>query len=177
MNAAAFGYVGAMGGRMRGARCATSALALLLGAAALAGCGTGRPSSTSAWQSASDRVIGSAISGLGTARIAVKQEQENRVPHSYAVVAATDAIETTGKEIAGYQVAQPPDNLHSANAAVGDALDEANSLLVDVRVTLASPGLTTQSADRLVHRIDALRKKLDELDKAVMKSPESVGSR
>jgi len=152
-------------------------LALLAGAALISGCGTGRPSSTSAWQSASDRVLGTAISGLGTARIAVEQERRNGVFHTYAVVTATDAIETTGKEISSYQVAQPPDALHSANAAVGDALDEATSLLVEVRVTLASPGLTAESASRLVKRIDALRDQLDKLDKAVEKSPQSVGSR
>jgi hypothetical protein len=157
--------------------CAKALLVLVVCTGALTGCGTGRPSSTSGWQSASDRVLGTAISGLGTARIVVKQEQGNKVPHSYAVVAATDAIETTGKEISSYQIAQPPDNLHSANAAVGDALDEASSLLVDVRIALASPGLTAASAQKLLQRIDALRDKLDKLDKAVEKSPESVGTR
>jgi hypothetical protein len=86
-------------------------------------------------------------------------------------------IETTSKEISSYQVAQPPDALHRANAAVGAALDEATSLLVEVRVTLASPGLTAESASRLLKRIDALRDRLDKLDKAVEKSPQSVGSR
>lgn len=105
------------------------------------------------------------------------QERQDRVFHTYAVVAATDAIETTGKEISSYQVAQPPDALHRANAAVGAALDEATSLLVEVRVTLASPGLTADSASRLVKRIDALRDRLDKLDKAVETSPQSVGSR
>jgi hypothetical protein len=179
MKAPTKGYDGRMRVRNLRTTCARVILGalLLLGGSALTGCTTGQPQSTSAWQSSSDRVLGTAISGLGTARIVVKQEQADRTPHSYAVVAATDAIETTGKEISSYQVAQPPDGLHSANATVGDALDEASSLLVDVRVAVASPGLTTETADRLVKRIDALRDKLDELDKAVEKSPESVGSR
>lgn len=166
-----------MGGRNHGSTCAKVVLALLVGVSGLSGCTTGRPSSTSAWQSASDRTIGSAIAGLGTARIVVKQEHDNKMPHTYAVVAATDAIETTSKEISSYQVSQPPDGLHRANAAVGDALDKATSLLVEVRVTLASPGLTTESAQQLLERIDKLRDELDKLDKAVEKSPESVGSR
>jgi hypothetical protein len=166
-----------MGGRSRGSTYAGPLVALLAGVVLLSGCTTGRPSSTSAWQSASDRVLGTAISGLGTARIAVEQERQDRVFHTYAVVAATDAIETTSKEISSYQVAQPPDALHRANAAVGAALDEATSLLVEVRVTLASPGLTAESASRLLKRIDALRDRLDKLDKAVEKSPQSVGSR
>lgn len=173
MTADPSGYRAAMAGRLRWSTRTSAALVLL---SLLTGCGTGHPSSTSSWQSASDRVLGSAISGLGTARIVVKQEEGNRVPHTYAVVAATDAIETTSKEISSYQVAQPPDALHRANATVGDALDQANSLLVEVRITLASPGLTTDSAQRLVQRIDELRDKLDKLDKAVEKSPQSVGS-
>ena len=176
MNASRKGYRAAMGGRTRWSTCAGAALALVAGPALLSGCGIGHPSSVSSWQSASDRVLGSAISGLGTARLAVQQEADNRMPHSYAVVTATDAIDTTGKEISGYQVAQPPDSLHAANAAVGDALDQASSLLVDVRIALASPGLTADSAHRLVQRIDALRDKLDKLDKAVEKSPAAVGA-
>lgn len=169
------GYDARMGGRNRGSTSAKALLAVV-GVAVLSGCTTGQPSSTSAWQSASDRTIGSAIAGLGTARIVVKQEQDSKMPHTYAVVAATDAIETTSKEISSYQVSQPPDGLHRANSAVGDALDEATSLLVEVRVTLASPGLTTESAQGLLDRIDKLRDELDKLDKAVEKSPESVGS-
>jgi len=161
-----------MGGRSRTSTCA----AALLLASLLAGCGTGRPASTSGWQSATDRVIGTALSGLGTARIVVVQEQHNRVFHSYAVVAATDAIETTGKEISSYQVAQPPDQLHQANKVVGDALDKATSLLVDIRIALASPGLTAQSAGHLLDRIDALRHELNKLDDAVMKDPGSVAA-
>jgi hypothetical protein len=152
-------------------------LLVVLAGGLLSGCMTGRPSSTSAWQSASDRALGEAISGLGTARVVVEQEQRNRVPHTYAVVTVTDAIETSGREISSFQVQQPPDALHRANAAVGDALDEASSLLVEVRVTLASPGLPKASARRLLDEIDSLRDQLDQLDSAVMDSPESVGAR
>ena len=176
MNVPRTGTACGMGGQSRVSTYAGPLLALLAVAALLNGCGTGRPSSISGWQSASDRVLGTAISGLGTARIVVEQEQRDGAFHTYAVVAATDAIETTGKEISSYEVAQPPDELHNANATVGDALDEASSLLVDVRVALASPGLTAESASRLLKRIDALRDKLDKLDKAVEKSPQSVGS-
>jgi hypothetical protein len=121
-------------------------------------------------------VLGTALSGLGTARIVVEQERKDGLFHSYAVVAATDAIETTGREISSYQVAQPPDALHEASKVVGDALDEATSLLVDIRVALASPGLTAQSAKHLLDRIDALRGELDKLDDAVKKAPESVAT-
>lgn len=138
------------------------------------GCGTGRPASTSAWQSSSDRALGQAISGLGTARVAVRVEVRNRAPHTYTVVTVTDAIESTGKEVSTYQVDQPPDGLHQANKVVGQALDDAVSLLVDVRVALASPGLDDARASELIDRIDAQRKKLDDLDKAVMSSPDSV---
>lgn len=160
-----------------GARVVLALLLVVLAGALLSGCMTGRPSSTSAWQSASDRALGEAISGLGTARVVVEQEQRNRVPHTYAVVTVTDAIETSGREISSYQLQQPPDALHRANAAVGDALDEASSLLVEVRVMLASPGLTTVSAPRLLAEIDKVRDELDQLDSAVMDSPESVGAK
>ena len=160
-----------------GARVVLALVLVVLAGALLSGCMTGRPSSTSAWQSASDRALGEAISGLGTARVVVEQEQRNRVPHTYAVVTVTDAIETSGREISSYQLQQPPDALHRANAAVGDALDEASSLLVKIRVMLASPGLTTVSARRLLAEIDKLRDELDQLDSAMMDSPESVGAK
>jgi hypothetical protein len=180
MNAIGRGYRARMFGRSGSSRRASAMLAGLVAALAstgLVGCTTGSPTSTSGWQSATDRVLGEAISGLGTARIAVQQEQRDRLPHSYAVVTATDAIETSGKEISGYEVAQPPDDLHEANAVVGDALDRATSLMVEVRVTLASPGLTAASARRLVTRIDDLRDELDQLSSDVQESPESVGAR
>ena len=153
---------------------ALGAVALL--AALTAGCTTGQPASHSAWQSSSHRALGQAISGLGTARVALQVESADRAPHTYTVVTATDAIESTDKEVSGYQVAQPPDDLHHANKVVGQALDDAVSLLVDVRVALASPGIDAAGARALIDRIDAERKKLDDLDKAVQSSPESVQS-
>jgi hypothetical protein len=157
-----------------GARVLFLSLVLALVGSLLGGCTTGHPSSTSAWQSASDRALGEVISGLGTARVVVQQEQRNRLPHTYAVETVTDTIETSGREVSSYQLQQPPDELHGANAAVGDALDEASSLLVEIRVKLASPGLTSASAQRLVDEIDTLRDELDQLDTAVMDAPESV---
>ena len=143
----------------------------------LSGCGTGRPASVSSWQSASERALGEATSGLGTARLALRTEVEDRAPHTYTVVTVTDAIETSSREASSYQVAQPPDRLHRANQVVGQALDEAVSLLVDVRVALASPGVDAAAARQLIERIDRLRKQLDDLDSAVRTSPESVGAR
>lgn len=166
------GYIRAVDG-VRKVSLAASGVALA--AATLAGCGTGAPASTSAWQGSADRALGQALSGLGTARLAIKVESENREPHTAAVVTATDAIDTTGKEVSGFQVEQPPDPLHQANKVVGDALDEAVSLLVDVRIALASPGLDRTSARALMSRIDALRKKIDDLDAKVKSSPGSVG--
>ncbi|HEX2896192.1 MAG TPA: hypothetical protein VHO29_19470 [Marmoricola sp.] len=151
------------------------AFCILLTAVTLAGCGTGAPSSTSSWQGSADRALGQALSGLGTARLAVRVESEDREPHTAAVVTATDAIDTTGKEVSGFQVEQPPDSLHRANKVVGDALDEAVSLLVDVRIALASPGIDRSAARDLTDRIDALRKKIDHLDTQVKNSPGSVG--
>jgi hypothetical protein len=143
--------------------------------AACCGC-TGRPASTSAWQSSADRAIGELISGLGTARIVVVQERRNRLPHTYSTQTVTDAIETGSRQISSYLVGQPPDALHAANQAVTVALNEAESLLVEVRVAIASPGLSRSSAADLVTRIDAMRDRLDGLDQAVMKSPRTVGS-
>ena len=139
------------------------------------GC-TGQPSSTEAWQKSSHRALGAAISGLGTARLALEQEVADRAPHSYTVVTVTDAIETSGKEVSSYRIGQPPDQLHQANGTVGEALDDAVSLMAEVRVTMASPGADTAAARKLVDRIAALTKKLDELDTQVMTSPRSVGT-
>ncbi|RNM11122.1 hypothetical protein [Nocardioides pocheonensis] len=149
---------------------------LIVAAGLAAGCGTGAPASTSAWQGSADRTLGQALSGLGTARVALRLEAQDRAPHDFTVVTVTDAIDTTGKEVSGFQVAQPPDGLHRANAAVNQALDDAMSLLVDVRIALASPGVDGAGAGQLIDRVDALRKKLDDLDQQVQSSPASVGS-
>ena len=140
----------------------------------LAGC-VGQPASTSAWQGSADRALGQAIAALGTARVAVELETDDRAPHTYTVVTVTDAIETSSKEVSTFQTSQPPDALHRANAAVNQGLDEAVSLLVETRVALASPGIDAEEGKRLVQRIDDLRKQLDDLDRTVQKSPGSVG--
>jgi hypothetical protein len=140
----------------------------------LAGC-VGQPANTSAWQGSADRALGQAIAGLGTARVALKLETDDRAPHTYTVVTVTDAIETSSKEVSTFQKSQPPDALHRANVAVNQGLDDAVSLLVEARVALASPGIDAAAGKSLVQRIDALRKRLDHLDSAVQKSPESVG--
>jgi len=180
MNHLGPGYGGGMIGRRgesRRARVLVAVLLVALGDGTLGGCVTGKPSSVSSWQSSSHRAIGEAISALSTARVVIEQERGNRMPHTYSVVAVTDVIETSGKEISSYERAQPPDELHEANATVGDALDKASSILVDVRVTLASPGLTAESARQLISKIDAMREQLDQLDGTVMKSPGSVGAK
>ena len=140
----------------------------------LAGC-VGQPAGTSAWQGAADRALGQAIAGLGTARVAVKLETDDRAPHTYTVVTITDAIETSSKEASGFQTSQPPDALHRANEVVNQALDDAVSLLVETRIALASPGIDAAAGRTLLQRIDDLRKKLEDLDSAVQKSPGSVG--
>lgn len=142
--------------------------------ALLAGC-TGQPSSTSSWQGAADRALGQAIAALGSARVALRIETGDRAPHSYTVVTVTDAIETSSKEVSSFQTSQPPDALHRANDAVNQALDDAVSLLVRVRVELASPGIDAAAGRQLVAQVDALRKRLDDLDSTVKKSPSSVG--
>lgn len=151
-------------------RCAWGVLALAM----VTGC-TGKPSSTSSWQSSTDRTLGTVIAGLGTARLVVEQESRDKIPHAYSVVAVTDAIGTSSREISSYLVGQPPDDLHAANAKVTAALQAAAELLVEVRVEIASPGIDRGGAQRLVDRIDAMRDRLDELDTAVMRSPASVG--
>jgi hypothetical protein len=108
--------------------------------------------------------------------VALEVESGDLGPHTYTVVTVTDAIETSGKEVSSFQVSQPPDTLHVANEAVNRGLDDAVSLLVEIRVALASPGVDRAEAQRLVDRLDALRTKLDDLDSRVQKSPGSVGS-
>jgi hypothetical protein len=142
----------------------------------LAAACTGQPSSTSAWQSSSDQTLGTVISGLGTARIVVTEESQGDLPHTYAVVAVTDAIDTSSKEVSSFLVGQPPDGLHQAHAAVTRALQDGIALLVDVRVALASPGLSRTDAERLTRAIDAMHDRLDQLDGTVMKAPRTVAA-
>jgi hypothetical protein len=153
-------------------------LIALLGVALLGfatGC-TGSPASTSAWQGTSDRTIGTLIAALGTARIVVREVAQDDVQQSYAVVTVTDVIETSSKELSGYQVGQPPDRLHRAHDEVVRTLQGALALLVEVRVEIGSPGLTADAARRLLHEIDVARDRLDDLDRAVMSSPAAVGA-
>jgi hypothetical protein len=149
-------------------------VSLLLLVLVVAGCGVGRPASTTAWQSSTHRTLGTVISGLGTAKIALREAVQGDLEHTYAVVAATDAIDTSTKEVATYAASQPPDRLHAAHHDVVAALDDGIALIVDVRVSLASPGVSHSRATQLLDAIDAMNDRLDKLDKAVEKSPASV---
>jgi len=141
------------------------------------GCGSGQPASTSSWQGSTERALGELISGLGTARLVVEHDARGGLPHSYAVVTMTDSIESSSRKVSGYLVGQPPDRLHAANATVTTALQEAQALLVETSVAIASPGLDRATARRLVDEIDAMRERLDRLDTAVKEAPGSVGRR
>jgi len=164
-----------IGSRLAARRHARVLVLILAPLFLLAAC-TGSPSSTSSWQSTSDRALGTLISGLGTARIVLVQDRQDDVFHSYAVVTVTDAIETSSKEISSYLVVQPPDALHGAQAEVARALQDAAALLAEVRVTLASPGPTRSEYQRLITAIDDMSDQLDHLDSTVKSSPGSVGS-
>lgn len=163
------GYGTPMLGKVVSTAAWSSAVALLA-----VGC-AGTPSSTSAWQGSSDRALGELISGLGTARLVVVAESRDRMPHTYSVTALTDAVDSGNREISGYVLGQPPDDLHLAQEAVTTALEDAADLLVEVRVEVSSPGVDHGAARRLVERIDAMRDRLDQLDTSVKRSPESVG--
>jgi hypothetical protein len=174
MHRPAAGYLPAMD-RRQGSRSRRTLTLLLVVAPLLVAC-TGKPAGTSAWQSSTDRVLGTAIAGLGTARLVVQAEVRGDLPHTYAVVTATDAIDTSTKEVATYVVGQPPDRLHRAHREVSHALQDAVALMVEVRVALASPGVTRAAARQLVDAIDAMRHRLDDLDTAVQEAPATVGA-
>jgi hypothetical protein len=161
--------------RPQGSRSPRALTLLLVVAPLLVAC-AGKPAGTSAWQGSTDRVLGAAIAGLGTARLVVETEVRGDLPHTYAVVTATDAIDTSTKEVATYLVGQPPDRLHRAHREVSRALQDAVALMVEVRVALASPGVSPATARRLVGAIDAMRHRLDDLDRAVRRAPASVGA-
>jgi uncharacterized membrane protein YccC len=149
-----------------GVRVALAGAAILL----VTGC-TGSPSDPAAWRDTSDKTVGQAIAGLGTAKVIAQQVEKDRLPHAYAVVSASEAVDTTVKEIRSYVGTQPPDRMHGPHAAVVAALVDALQLLVEARTTLASPEPSSQALHELVDRLTAASDKLDQLSQGLTATP------
>ncbi|MFL6107856.1 MAG: hypothetical protein ACJ72L_12905 [Marmoricola sp.] len=128
----------------------------------LTGC-VGAPLSDAAWSEKADRALGAATTGVGTAQVVLDGVSHDKLTHAYAVVALTDALEATEKQVDGFTVAQPPDGGHARATRVVAELHRALALLVEVRTTCASPGLTTATTSALTA---AVKSELVRLDKA-----------
>jgi hypothetical protein len=97
----------------------------------LAGCGTlaGAPGSESGWRSDTDQALGAALSGLGTVRLVLENQERGRLTGPYVAVAVRDAGTVLATETSSYRSAQPPAARVVDHAAAVAEIDHTASLL------------------------------------------------
>lgn len=121
----------------------------------------GAPTGEMKWREDADKVLGAAMSSLGTARVVLENRAD--LPHPYAVVTLHDTVAGLQKESGSFLSSQPPDDLHAENQAVVAALGEATTVLTQVSTALASPGIDDTSAKPLLRGVKEAYDALDEL--------------
>ncbi|MBO9524214.1 MAG: hypothetical protein J7518_21965 [Nocardioidaceae bacterium] len=115
----------------------------------------GSPAGESAWREQADKVLGAAMSSLGTARVVL--ENDTDLPHPYAVVTLQDAITSLHRESGSFLTSRPPDDRHTDNDRVVAALGEATTLLTRVSTAVAANAGTAALRE-------SVRKAYDDLD-------------
>jgi hypothetical protein len=129
---------------------------------ALTGCGLvpSRPSAPE-WVADARLALDDTASEVATVRLVVEQEQQDRLPTSYAVVVAVRSEEAASTAADGLTKPQPPTAKQREYDAVAAALGDAADLLAEVRIALvdhdteAYPGLATRLAT-MQHRLEKL---------------------
>ena len=120
----------------------------------------GTPASESSWKSDTDKALGSALSGLGTARLILDNQSHGRLPARYAAVSLRDALRVLQTETSGYLAAQPPASKETENAAAVRAIEESLTALNQAAVA----GPTSSAQRRTAYRaVDAEYQRVEKL--------------
>ena len=122
--------------------------------AVVTGCAPGTPDEDS-WRDDAVRVTGDVGSAVATVELVLRQR--DRVFGNYLQTVAVDAEDSAGKAATRLEAVQPPDVELDRNDQVTTALDDATSLLTDVRIAVVRGA-------PLAHFIPQLSSTADDLD-------------
>jgi hypothetical protein len=121
----------------------------------LVGCAPGTPDEDS-WRDDAVRVTGDVGSAVATVELAVRHR--DRLFATYLQTVVVDAEEAADKAATRLEGVQPPDSEMARNDDVTSALDDATSLLTDVRIAVVAGA-------PLDHFIPELSSTADDLEK------------
>lgn len=146
---------------MRTAATTALAAALLL---ATAGCAPGTPDEDS-YRDDALRVTGDVASAVATLELAL--QHRDRLYGNYLQTVAVEAEETADKAATRLEGVQPPEPELERNDDVTSALDDATSLLTDVRIAIVRGAPVERYLDRLSKTAD----RLDRLESSLHRPP------
>lgn len=111
----------------------TAALLLLVGTA----CAPRSPAPDS-WRDDARRATSDVHAALQSVRVALEQAGEGRVLDRYLRTVAVDAEEQAGNAASFLSALQPPPSERRRHTEVSTSLDDASSLLADVRIAVVA---------------------------------------
>lgn len=140
------------------------AAACVLVAAATAGCAPGTPDEDS-WRDDAVRVTGTVGSAAATLELALRRRSD--LYGTYLQTVAVDAEESADKAAARLEGVQPPEAELARNKDVTTALDDATSLITDVRIAVVRGA----SLEPFIARLASTADQLDKLEKSLHQPP------
>lgn len=146
---------------MRRAVVAASVLAAIT---PLAACAPGTPDDDS-WRDDAVRVTGDVGSAVSTMELTLRHR--DRLFQNYLQTVALDSEESADKAATRLEGVQPPDAELDRNDEVTSAIDDATSLLTDVRIAVVRGAPLTSFIDQLSESAD----ELDRLEQSLHQPP------
>jgi len=132
----------------------------------LAGCGLvpSRPEADD-WVASARQSLDDTASEVATVGLVVEQEQQDRLPASYAAVVAARSEAAAGTAADGITAQQPPDSKRQEYDAVAAALGDAADLVAEARIALVDHD--TAAYRRLAERLSRMERRLAQLATSV----------
>lgn len=147
----------------RHTRTAWAAAVTLAATAALAGCAPGTPDDDS-WRDDAVRVTGDVGSAVSTLELALRRRDD--LYGTYLQTVAVDAEDSAGKAAQRLEGDQPPESEIDRNTDVTTALDDATSLITDVRIAIVRGAPLRSFIPKLAKTADELEKLASSLHEA-----------
>ncbi|WP_139230126.1 hypothetical protein [Nocardioides terrae] len=136
----------------------------LLAVATSAGCAPGTPDDDS-WRDDAVRVTGDVGSAVSTVELALRHR--DRLFRTYLQTVAVDAEEAAGTAATRLEGVQPPDPELDRNSDVTSAIDDATSLLTDVRIAV----VRRAPLQHFINELSSAADRLDHLEQSLHQPP------
>jgi hypothetical protein len=139
------------------------ALVLLGGA-----CAPSTPDEDS-WRGEAHRAVSNVRSAVQTARLALMEDERGHLHDSYVQTVAVDSEDSAGTSADGFASVQPPELERERYDVVATQLDDAASLLSEVRIAVVAGH--TKSYRQLAQKLAEAADGLDRLDQDLSHAP------